>query len=390
MERRRAPDQPNPGDLAVEAAAALRALTAVDPEPLLLGVYPSFTTNPYQSLLYQRARDHGIAPIRLARAWQLGELAGLARAGLPVALHLHWLGPIVRDAGSAREAARALDDFVARLDEHRAAGGRLVWTVHNVLSHETRWEAEEARLSRAVAERCDVVHVMSARTPEAVEAHYALPRDRLLVVPHMSYAGAYEDHVSRLDARHELGLLPDDLVYLALGYIRPYKGLDVLLEAWQALPPGRRRLVVAGDPADDPSVAAFLEKAAVDPTVVLDARPIPPDEIQVFLRAADIAVLPYRNSLNSGALLLALTFGLPAIVPAGTALADLVQPGFGRAYDPDSPSDLRDVLAAAGDLAGPRASAAAEAAAEEVSPPKVSDAFASGLRAMLFGVSEPA
>lgn len=383
MERRSTAGPPVPGDLTLEATAALRALGAADQEPLLLGVYPSFGTNPYQALLYQRAREHGLAPVRVRRAWQLDELISLQRAGIPTVLHLHWLHPVFRNLTTSKAAAEAVDTLIGKLDALGAAGGRLVWTVHNVVSHEVAYEAEEVRLSREIIARCAVVHVMAERTPEVVASTYELPRDRLLVVPHMSYAGAYEDHVSRLDARHRLGILPDELVFLVLGAIRPYKGLDALLDAWQSLPPGRRRLVVAGKPLDDASSAGFLERAAVDPTVVLDARAIPSEEMQVFLRAADVVVLPYRDSLNSGALLLGLTFGLPAIVPAGSGLADLVKPGFGRTYDPATPSGLADALAEAAPLAKPKARAAAGAAAAAVSPAEISRRFATGLRTML-------
>lgn len=384
MERHVRAGPPAPRDLTVDAMASLRGVTAVDPEPLLLGIYPTLAaTNPYQSLLYQRAREHGCAPVWARRQWQIAELTALRQAGLPTALHLHWLHPVLRDAETPKAAGQATKEFLALLDAFGAAGGRLVWTVHNILPHETRHAAEEARLGSEVAARADVIHVMSRRTEEAAAPFYELPRDRLLEVPHMSYVGAYADHVSRLDARHALGILPDDLVFLTLGWIRPYKGLDALLDAWQALPAGPRRLVVAGEPAQDGAIGGFLERAALDPTVVLDARPIPADEIQVFLRAADVAVLPYRQSLNSGALLLALTFGVPAIVPAGSGLADLVDPSFGRTYDPDASSGLTDALAGAAELATPDARAAATAVAAALSPAVISGRFMAGLREML-------
>jgi glycosyltransferase involved in cell wall biosynthesis len=290
----------------------------------------------------------------------------------------------MKGAGSAKEARTRADAFLRRLDAQLEAGGRLAWTVHNILPHESRFDAEEARLCGEVAGRADVVHVMADRTPELVAPFFELPRDRLLVVPHMSYAGAYEDHVSRLDARHELGLMPDELVYLVLGSIRPYKGLPELLDAWAELPPDRpRRLVIAGAPTDEPGVDEVLERAAVATDVILDARKIPPDEMQVFLRAADIAVLPYRRALNSGALLLALTFGLPSIVPADSGLAESVGEAFGRTFDPDVPGSLGEALVGAADLATEAGRAAALDAAAAVSPEIVSRRFSIGLRTAL-------
>jgi glycosyltransferase involved in cell wall biosynthesis len=381
MERRPRSSKPAKGDLTEEAAAAFRALAGSDVEPWLVAAHPSFVTNPYQDLLYQRSREHGLAPVRVRRDEQLDELLDIQRAGLPTILHLHWLHLVMKGAGSAKEARKRADDFLGRLDAQHRTGGRIAWTVHNILPHESRFDAEEARLCGEVASRADVVHVMAERTPELVAPFFELPRDRLLVVPHMSYIGAYEDHTSRLDARHELGLMPDELVYLVLGAIRPYKGLPELLDAWAALPPDRpRRLVIAGAPTDEPGVEEVLERAAIATGVLLDARKIPPDEMQVFLRAADIAVLPYRRALNSGALLLALTFGLPAVVPADSGLAESVGAAFGRTFDPDVEASLGEALLGAADLATETARAAATAAAAAVSPEIVSRRFSVGLR----------
>jgi beta-1,4-mannosyltransferase len=383
MERRPRPSRPLRGELTTEASATFRALAAHD-DPWLLAAYPSFVTNPYQDLLYRECRANGIGPIRVRRDEQLTELLDLQRSGLPTILHLHWLHLVLKDSSSAKEARRRADVFLRTVDAQRDAGSRLVWTVHNILPHESQFDDEEARLCGEVAARADVVHVMAARTPELVAPYFSLPADRLLHVPHMSYVGAYEDRVSRLDARHELGLLPDELVYLVLGALRPYKGLPELLDAWGEVDrDAPRRLVLAGAPSDEPGMAEVVERAAVDPRIVLDARKIPAEEMQVFLRAADVAVLPYRRSLNSGALLLALTFGLPAIVPADSGLIELVDERYAMTFDPDAPRGLADALERAAGLVGPDASAAASAMAATVSPEIVSRQFARGLRERL-------
>ena len=144
-------------------------------------------------------------------------LTELARLGHPVALHVHWLNKPMHRAATAAEATESGDAFLARIRAFKAAGGRLVWTVHNILPHAARFEAEEARLRAAVAERADVIHVMAGDTATLVAPHFSLPADRLLHVPHPSYQGAYADNLSREGARFELGIMPDELVYLVLG-----------------------------------------------------------------------------------------------------------------------------------------------------------------------------
>lgn len=390
MERARREWPRRPGDFTAEAVAAMRELpqpgTAAPQReaPLLLGCFPTFETNPYQALLYSAARDHGIAPVFMFMPSQLAELHALAAAGLNTVLHLHWLHVLTREATSevgARElAAMAVD----ALDEYLAVGGRIVWTVHNILPHDARYEAVEAWLAGEVVRRSAAIHVMATNTVELVAPFYQLPRDRVFVVPHPGFGRTYADSISRLDARHELGIGPDELVAAVVGAIRPYKGIDDLLDAWARFEPGSpKRLVIAGTPAPGPTVAALLERAALDPQVVLDARRLEPDELQLFLRAADVAVLPYKRSLNSSALLLALTFGLPVIVPDGGGLEELADPAFARTFAAGDIESLVGALGLIPELLTADARAAAAAAAAALDPLELSHRFASELRARL-------
>src|SRR5205085_5399609 len=95
-----------------------------------------------------------------------------------------------------------------------------------------------------------------------------------------------------------------------------------------------------------------IESAAQgDARIRLELREIGDDELQLFLNAADLVVLPYERVLNSGSALLALSFGRPVLVPRTGPMADLqaaLGDGAVRLYSPPLSSDqLRDALATA-------------------------------------------
>jgi glycosyltransferase involved in cell wall biosynthesis len=384
MERHLAASPVRPGDLTSEAMLALRGARASGQRPILLGFVPHFRTNPFQALLYSRCREHGLLPLGIDDFDQVPELTALQRAGIETVLHVHWLHPVTVRAESEGEAAARIAAFLDLVDAHRAAGGRLAWTVHNVLPHDARFEELEARFSQEVARRCDVIHVLVEGTADHVAPQFSLPRDRLLHVPHPSYLGAYEDHVSRPDARHSLGIMPDEFVFVVAGAIKAYKGLAGLLDAWQTLETDRpMRLVIAGAPGTEAGIDGIVARAILDPTILIDPRRIPASEMQLFMRAADVAILPYLRSLNSGALALALTFGLPVIVPAGGALAEVVDAGFARTVQADSPAALRAAILDAPRWVTPRARRAARAHAEMLTPAVVAERFAVDFRERL-------
>jgi glycosyltransferase involved in cell wall biosynthesis len=123
---------------------------------------------------------------------------------------------------------------------------------------------------------------------------------------------------------------PDRPIVLAFGLIRPYKGIDVLLDAWRDAAPDAE-LWIVGMPRMD---LAPL-RAAAPSSVRWVPRYVTPDELAATFRAADIAVLPYREIDQSGVLFTALAFGTPLLVTAvggfpevaATGAAELVPPG---------------------------------------------------------------
>jgi len=385
MERNRRRGPRLPGDFTADAVAAVRTLPNDGEPPLLLAFLPAFDTNPYQALLYTAVRARGVAAVPMYAPSQVVELAPLAAAGIDTVLHLHWLHVVTRGSASEEEARTKATAFLAEIDAYLAGGGRLVWTVHNILPHDAPYEAVDAWFAGEVARRADAIHVLASGTVELVAPHYDLPTDRVFVVPHAGFAHVYPDSISRLDARAALDLAPDELVGAMVGAIRPYKGIDELLDVWARIDPGRPpRLLIAGPPAADAAaVAPLLERAALDPNVILDARRLDTDEIPLFLRAADFAVLPYRRALNSSALLLALTFGLPVIVPEGGGLEELVDPTYARTFAPGDPDSLLAALRSIREVVTPEARRAAEATANSFDAAELSNAFVTELRQRL-------
>ena len=376
--------------VAPDAAAAARQLDALGvADPVILAFHPVSAGNPYQQFLYGRAWEHGIAPIPLRRLEDLAELPTPAQLQARVALHLHWTNKILAGALSEADAAARIDGFTATLDPFLVAGGQLVWTVHNTLPHGDRMAAAEARLQQAIVDRATVVHVLAERTPELVRDWFTIPSDRLLHVPHPSYQGAYADLVGRNEARYRLDIHADEVVYAMVGAIRAYKGVDLVLDAFDTLvasdaAPGRsRRLLVAGPPGDEPEVIEFLERARHHPRVWLAAQRVPDERIATLLRAADLAIFPYRRSLNSGALLLALTYGLPVVAAETGALAELVTPAVGRLFPVGDGAAFAGALRAADALLTPEARAAASAVAAAHDPVALSDHFHEALGARL-------
>jgi glycosyltransferase involved in cell wall biosynthesis len=127
----------------------------------------------------------------------------------------------------------------------------------------------------------------------------------------------------------------------------------------------------------------MLQRAEAHPDVVVDARRIPADELSIPLRASDVIVLPYRASLNSGLLLLALTFGRPVIAAASPHVSETVGDDAAITFEAGDTAGLRAALADADRLLTAEARETALATARRFDPDELSRRFAAGLRDQL-------
>jgi beta-1,4-mannosyltransferase len=356
----------------------------VDQSPLVWAFTPFYTGNPFQAVLYSRFFDSGMVA---APAFRAADLAHATRGwphDLPLVVHLHWLNQVLSAATSEAEAQQALDGYVDLLDLLLARGARLVWTVHNVLPHDIRFEAQEVALRQAVIDRAALIHIMSPRTPELLAPWLTLPQDRIYQCDHPGYQGVYPDYVTQADARRRLRVPDGSVALLLTGALKPYKGMTELLTSVQEVNrdrPGAVTLIVAGRPDTAPETEQFMAAAVHEPAVRLLPGKIADTDMQVLLRAADVVALPYRRSLNSGVLALGLGFGRPALLPDTSGSVPLVSGGAGVVYDPDDAHGLTAAVRACTELDLDAAGAAAAAAGERIHPAVVASRFAADLRA---------
>ncbi len=281
--------------------------------------WPGYSrSNPYTDLLYSAARstyDIGAGTIRDA----LSALSAPGPKRPRVIFHLHWLNEITANAKTRDAAEQSFADFLNDLALFRERGGRVVWTIHNTLSHDGRFRDLELEMSPIITARSDVLHFHARSSVPEVLQVFPFPVERAVISAHGNYAGVYRDNgLSQNDARAALGIDPGDDVILSIGFVRPYKGTELLLEAFRTVMRDRPRLrlIVAGRVHGGvlPDIVPPLTRSEMERITVTNSF-VEPERLQYYLRAADIGIYPYRSILTSGSLLLALTFGLPAILP---------------------------------------------------------------------------
>jgi beta-1,4-mannosyltransferase len=248
------------------------------------------------------------------------------------ALHFHWLHPLYRDPRPGVRLRGALY-VAARLIAARLMGYRLVWTVHNLMPHDGKHPRLDAWVRRWMARTAHALIVHGNAGAEAVAARWGR-RERIRVALQGNYIGWYPGGTSRAEARSRLDLPPDAFVFLCFGSVRANKGLHRLVRAFAARGRADERLVVAGPPLDPEAAKTLRAAGAGVPGIRLDLRRVPDAEVQPLFAAADVGVFPYEDILSSGAVELALSFGLPVVAPRLGCIPDMAGETAGVLYDP--------------------------------------------------------
>lgn len=286
--------------------------------------YPDYTsTNPYQRLLYSDdAEEVIIRPGSLSEATADIDSESYRKT----IFHLHWISFVLAGASNIDDARKLSNDFLEDVRVFLEKGGSLVWTIHNLVEHDSKYREIEIELRQGLAALAERVHIHSYSSIDSVEKEYSLPREKLAIIPHGNYCGYYPNYVNREISRTYLGIKENDITFLFLGQIRPYKGFETLIRAFSQL---RRynsslRLVVAGKVVHPYSTAQVSKTLSAYSGVQAYLHEIPDHELQYFFNAADAVVLPYKSILTSGSAALAVTFGVPVIGPNVPAISEIV------------------------------------------------------------------
>lgn len=220
---------------------------------------------------------------------------------------------------------------------------RIVALTDNVIPHEKR--PGDTVFTRYFLKACHAFITMSEKVLNDLRKFE--PRKPARQVMHPLYDN-FGTAVPKAEARKKLGLQEGARIILFFGFIRRYKGLDILLEA---MADDRMRqegicLLVAGEfYEDEKPYQASIQQLGIPDRLIMRTQFIPDSEVRYYLCAADAVVQPYRNATQSGVTPLAYHFEKPMIVTNVGGLPTLVPDGrAGLVCEPDPPSIANAIL----------------------------------------------
>jgi D-inositol-3-phosphate glycosyltransferase len=235
----------------------------------------------------------------------------------------------------------------------KVIGKKVLLTVHNVdqAARDNRQTWSNKFSLRFLYNNCDHLIVHTAKMRDALAADFGVPVEKMTILPHGLMSEVPESSLTSALARERLKVAPDERLLLFFGLIAPYKGLEVLIDAVTILKAKGERftLIVAGrvkecaDYWND--ILQRIEREQLSRHVRLDIRHIPDSEVEVYLKAADVSIMPYREIFQSGVIFLSYRFGLPVIATdVGSLREDIVPGKTGLLCSPGDPVALAKAI----------------------------------------------
>ena len=209
----------------------------------------------------------------------------------------------------------------------RKLGSSLVCTVHDILPSDTG-EKHAERFQRLYS-MMDAIICHSDAVKQQLITRFAISPDRIRVIPH----GPFFHDLPAASVSSSQGKLDGDkpeVIVLFQGLIRPYKGVDFLLDAWREVHQSgsRAKLVIAGNSDDVSLLNAIREQVhslALENSVELRFKFLPLEEMIACYHAANIVVYPYKAVTTSGALMTGVAQGKAIIATSLSPFLEILE-----------------------------------------------------------------
>ena len=201
---------------------------------------------------------------------------------------------------------------------------KIIAIIDNMIPHEKRMG--DHFLTKYFSNAMDGFLTMSEKVSKEVKQFSNKP---LILSPHPIFTH-FGEAIVKSTARHSLDLNEHDKIILFFGFIRQYKGLDILLRAMasKSISEANIKLMIVGEFYEDAQpYLDLIHELNIADRIILHTEFVPDNEVKKYVCAADFIIQPYRNATQSGVTPLAYHFEIPMLVTNVGALADSVPNG---------------------------------------------------------------
>lgn len=226
-------------------------------------------------------------------------------------IHIHWISPIsLKICWSKKASVFYLKCivFILEILLCRLSGKKVVWTIHNRISHEAKSLDRELFLRKLLVKACSTIILHSEAAKSVIEEEYAISlHKKCLIIPHGNYFGCYPlSSKTKSELKEIYGYAERSKIILYFGAVKPYKGVEKIIEAANELTD--LNFIVAGE-VESPEYRRNLIEMSNSNNLTFDLSFLSNQAMIDYIEISDLILLPFNNTLTSGSVILSMTLG---------------------------------------------------------------------------------
>ena len=277
--------------------------------------YSNKDRNPYNYLLYSSLEKLGV---EVLEPWSFSDLRTAS------IWHLHWPENFLYERSIIRAWVRFFW-LVFKISLTKIFKVKIIWTVHNLTPHKSVSHFLKKIFYKFFPLICDgFIFLSTASKNQSNIWGVRISSSMRAVIPHGSYKSIVDPKISRQSSRKSLGIDPNKFIFLFFGQIRAYKNVPKLLMEFNQLLMPDALLCIVGSTLREQSIAPQIQSlSGKNDQVIFKDEFVQENELQQWVAASDVVVLPYKSVTNSGSALYALSCNRPVIAPKISALFEI-------------------------------------------------------------------
>lgn len=201
------------------------------------------------------------------------------------------------------------------LKKARLYGKKVVWVFHNKIQHDCEDREQLISNIQYLIKYSTHIIIHCKKSIDYLREYSPnINLGKLYFIPHVNFIGDYGNYNN---ITKKLSINSDEFVFGMFGLIRPYKNIELCIEAFKRLDNSFKcKLIIAGKPLNREYVEKLEKLASTDKRICLEPQYCSDIEMASYLHASDVVVLPYdvRSGLNSGVMIMAFSYGTTVIV----------------------------------------------------------------------------
>ncbi len=281
------------------------------------------TENPFQFLIKKALEKSGFRVVSGEKR-KIGSTCIAVSRHRPDIIYYDWVHSFIIGKTLLRSLLKS-SVFVVEIAGLRFRKIPVFHTIHNLRNHAGKWLLLEKIVYTFFLRNCTHIRVYSEQMKSDATKKFGLSADKIIVAQDPPYHLYYPNQSSKETSRDFLNVNKDTFVFLFFGEIKPYKGLEILIDAF--LQPGKQhcRLLIAGKSDNPRYLEQLVRRSRHQPDIVWHHKFIPDEEVQYYFNAADTVVLPFTRIDHSGTVDLSMSFKKPVITLKTPAMHHLLR-----------------------------------------------------------------